>query len=123
MGDRRAQEFWDQMWLREKYEVFPSETIDDPHLVVQLASEIDAAGEDPDTALASRYDVCVGRVLQRLTDAFPRRGDALDQAELKHWLKVGLRPDVCGHDQEITPIVDANSLVIFRFFTTHALRY
>jgi hypothetical protein len=123
MGDRRAQEFWDRMWLWEKYEVFPSEATDDPHLVIELASDVDAAGDDVDPALLSRYDGCVGRVLQRLTDLFPRSGDALDEVELKHWLQFGLRADVRGHDQEITPIVDANSLVIFRFFTTHALRY
>lgn len=123
MSDRRAQEFWDHMWLWEKYEAFPSETVDDPHLVVQLAFEIDSAGEDTDPVLLTRYDGCVGRVLQRLTDLFPRSGDALDEVELKHWLKFGLRADVRGHDQEITPIVDANSLFIFRFFTTHALRY
>lgn len=123
MGDRRAQEFWDQMWLWEKYEVYPSETTNDPHLVVQLASGVDGAGDDVDPFLFSRYDGCVGRVLQRLTDLFPRSGDALDEAELKHWLKFGLRADVRGHDQEITPIIDANSLVIFRFFVTHAIRY
>jgi hypothetical protein len=123
MGDRRAQEFWDEMWLWEKYEVFPSETRDDPHLVVQLASEVDAAGDDVDPLIFSRYDGCVGRVLQRLTDLFPQSGERLDEVELKHWLKFGLRADVRGHDQEITPIVDANSLVIFRFFSTHALQY
>jgi hypothetical protein len=123
MGDRQAQEFWDRMWLWEKYEAFPSESVDDPHLVVQLASEIDTAGKDIDPVLLSRYDGCVGRVLQRLTDLFPRSGDVLDEIELKHWLTFGLRPDVRGHDGEVTPIIDANSLVIFRFFATHALRY
>ncbi len=123
MGDRRAQEYWDQMWLWEKYEAFPSETIDDPHLVVQLVSQIDTAGEVVNPIVFSRYDGCVGRVLQRPADLFPQSGDALDEVGLKHWLKFGLRADIRGHDQEITPIVDANSLFIFRFFATHALRY
>lgn len=123
MGDRRAQEFWDQMWLWEKYETFPSEIVDDPHLVVQLARQVDAAGGGVDPVLFARYDACVGRVLQRLTDLVPRSGDALDEVELKHWLAFGLRADVRGHDEEVTPIIDANSLVFFRFFVTHALRY
>ena len=123
MGDRRAQEFWDYMWLWEKYETFPAETVDDPHLVIQLASEVDAAGNGVDPVLFARYDACVGRVLQRLTDLFPRTSDALDEVELKHWLKFGLRADVRVHDQEITPIIDANSLAFFRFFVSHAIRY
>jgi len=123
MRDRRAQVFWNEMWLWEKYEVFPSETVDDPHLVVQLASEVDAAGEDVDLLFFTRYDACVGSVLHPLTGLFPRSGEALDEVELKHWLKFGLRADVRGHDQEITPIVDANSLFIFHIFATHALRY
>src|SRR5437899_1599674 len=123
MGDLRAQEFWDRMWLWEKYETFPAETVDDPHLFVQLASAIDAAPNAVDPQVSSRYDGCVGRVLQRLTDLFPRSGNALDKVELKHWLKFGLRPDVRGHDEAVSPTIDANSLVIFRFFTTHALKY
>jgi hypothetical protein len=123
MGDRRAQEFWDRIWLWEKYELFPTESVDDPHLVVQLSSDVEAAGGNVDPELFSRYDHCVGRVLQRLTDEFPNSVDGLDEAELKHWLKFGLRHDVRGHDEAITPIVDADSLVVFRFFVTHALQY
>jgi len=111
------------MWLWEKYETFSSETTDDPHLVIELASDIDAAGGDVDPAILSRYDGCMGRVLQRLTDLFPRSGDALDEVELKYWLRFGLRSDVRGHDAAVTPIIDANSLVICRLFVTHALRY
>src|SRR5688572_15408044 len=105
MGDRQAQEFWDQMWLWEKYEVFPSETTDDPHLVIGLSSEVDAAGDGVDPVLFSRYDGCVGRVLQRLTNLFPRSGDQLDEIELRQCLKFGLRPDVRGHDAVVTPII------------------
>lgn len=123
MGDRRAQEFWDRMWLWERYETFPSEAVDDPRLVVQLSSAIDAAGGGADPGLVSRYDGCVGRVPQRLTDLFPPIVEALDQCELKHWLRFGLRPDVRGHDQAVTPIVDANSLFLFRCFVTHAVQY
>jgi hypothetical protein len=123
MGDRNAQEFWDRMWLWEKYELFPTETVDDPHLVVQLSSQVETSGGNVDPTLFSRYDQCVARVLQRLTDEFPYSVDGLDEAELKHWLKFGLRPDVRGHDEAVTPIVDADSLVIFRFFVMHALQY
>jgi hypothetical protein len=111
------------MWLWEKYELFPSETVADPHLFGQLASQVQAAGGNVDAALFSRYDQCVGRVLQRLTDEFPYSVDGLDEAELKHWLKFGLRHDVRGHDEAITPIIDADSLINFRFFVTHALQF
>jgi hypothetical protein len=123
MGDRLAQEFWDQMWHWEKYERFPAEQVDDPHLVVELAAAIEQAGPNPDPELFARYDQCVGRVLNRLTNLFPRSGELLDEAELKHWLAFGLRSDVRGHDAAVTPIIDANSLVIFRFFVRHALEY
>jgi hypothetical protein len=123
MGDRRAQEFWDRMWLWEKYEAFPTETVDDPHLVIQLSTEVDGAGGNVDSVLFSRYDNCVGRVTQRLTNEFPRTSDSLDETELKNWLTFGLRSDVRGHDQSISPIIDADSLVIFRFFVNHALKF
>jgi hypothetical protein len=121
MGDRSAQEFWDRMWLWEKYELFPTEMVND--LVVQLSSDVDAAGGSADAELFARHDQCVGRMLQRMTDEFPYSVDGLDEVELKHWLTFGLRRDVRGHDAVITPIIDADSLVIFRFFVTHALQY
>jgi hypothetical protein len=41
MADRQAQEFWDNMWYWEKYEIFPGETADDPHLVLNLGAQVD----------------------------------------------------------------------------------
>lgn len=126
MSDRQAQEFWDQMWYWEKYEHFPSETTDDPHLVVQLASQVDSAqsgGNQPDPELFARYDQCVGRVLNRVSNMLPRSGANADREEFASWLRFGLNPDVRGHDAAITPIIDANSLVIFRFFVKHAIDY
>jgi hypothetical protein len=51
MADRQAQEFWDNIWYWEKYEIFPGETADDPHLVLNLGAQVDQAvgsGQDPD---------------------------------------------------------------------------
>ncbi len=126
MGDRLAQEFWDRMWYWERYEQFPGEGTDDPHLVVGLASQVEqarGAGREPDPELMRRYDHCVGRVLARLTDLWPRRGEAVDLEEVKYWLRVGLDRSHRGHDAAVTPIIDANSLVIFLLFVRHAREY
>jgi len=54
MGDLRAQEFWDRMWLREKYEAFPSESVDDLHLVVQHCSVMLPPSKTRRTAVPNR---------------------------------------------------------------------
>lgn len=38
MGERQAQEFWDNMWYWERYEKYPAENQDDPHLVIGLGA-------------------------------------------------------------------------------------
>lgn len=123
MGQRQVQEFWDQMWYWEKYEQFPGEQLDDPHLVISLGRQIGsavAAGQQTDPDLVRRFDACVGRVMDRLTNQFPVSGDSIDQVELKEWLKFGLDPSHRGHDGDPTPIIDANSLVIFIEFCGYA---
>src|SRR5436309_1543548 len=75
MSDRQAQEFWDQMWYWEEYETYPGEQADDPHLVMILGAQVQAAGtagQQPPPDLMQRYDHCVGRVLDRLTNLLPR---------------------------------------------------
>jgi hypothetical protein len=123
MGDRKAQEFWDRMWPGGKHKLFPSAKVDDPHLVDQLSSDVEAAGGNFDAQLFARYGQCVGRVLQRVTDEFPHPVDGLDEAERKHWLKFALRRGVPGHDAAVTPIIDSDYLVISLFFVAHALQY
>jgi hypothetical protein len=126
MGDRQAQEFWDDMWYWERYESFPGETVDDPHLVIDLGAEVDRAlsgGPQPDPEVLRRFDACVGRVLNRFDVRFPRRGEAVDIDEFKHWLRFGLDPAHRGHDGVPTPIIDANSLFIFLRFARYAREY
>ena len=126
MGDRQAQQFWDEMWYWEKYEIFPGETDDDPHLVINLGFQVDQAvgsGEEPDPEVFRRFDSCVGRILNRFEVRFPRRGEAVDIDEFKEWLRFGLDPANRGHDGNPTPIIDANSLVIFLLFVRHAREY
>lgn len=126
MSDRAAQEFWDQMWYWERYETFPSETIDDPHLVIGLGGQVDGAeaqGQPPDAEVFRRFDACVGRVLNRLSNLFPRSGQALDSVELQAWLRFGLDRNHRGHDGVKTPIVDAESLVILLLFCRYAREY
>jgi hypothetical protein len=123
MSDRRAQEFWDQMWYWERYEQFPGETFDDPHLVISLGRQVSAAvnaGRTPDPDVSRRFDACVGRILDRLTNAFPRSAESLDNTELRSWLKFGLDHNHRGHDGVPVPIVDADSLVIFLEFCGYA---
>jgi hypothetical protein len=126
MGDRQAQEFWDNMWYWENYEKYPAENRDDPHLVIILGGQVDQAinsGQEPDPELFQRFDACVGRVLERFNVRFPRTGADVDMAEFKNWLAFGLNPNMRGHDGTPTPIIDANSLVIFRRFVGYALAY
>ena len=126
MGDRQAQEFWDQMWYWERYELFPGETIPDPFLPIVLGSQIERArdqGQEPDPEVVTRFNHAVGRVLNRLTNLFPRTGEEVNFEELKHWLAFGLDPANRGHDGEPTPIIDANSLVIFLRFTGYAIEF
>ncbi len=116
MSDRNAQMFWDRMWYWEKYELFPGEQLDDPHLVISLGRQVGsaiAAGQQPDPDLVRRFDACVGRVMDRLINQLPVSADSIDHAELKSWLKFGLNPAHRGHDGVPTPIIDADSLVIF----------
>jgi len=59
MGDRQAQHFWDDMWLFERYDTFPGEADDDPHLVIILGAQVDQAvgnGQEPDPRSAPRRD-------------------------------------------------------------------
>jgi len=126
MGARQAQEFWDRMWYWEQFENYPAEQIDDPHLVIILGSQIDAAhtaGQPVDPDLVDRFDHCVGRVLMRLTDLLPRTGEQADLDELRLWLRFGLDPDVRGHDGTPVPIIDADSLFNFLRFTRSAIGY
>lgn len=93
MSDRAAQEFWDQMWYWERYETFPGEGVDGPHLVIGLGVQVDnaaAQGQQPDSGVFRRFDACVGRVLNRLSTLFPRSGQAIDSNGLKSWLGFGL---------------------------------
>lgn len=126
MSERAAQEFWDQMWYWERYETFPGENVDDPHLVIRLGNQVDnavAQGQQPDPEVFRRFDACVGRVMNRLTNLFPRSGRAIDTNELQLWLRFGLDRNHRGHDGVETPIIDANSLVIFLQFCRHAKEY
>jgi hypothetical protein len=126
MADRQAQEFWDNMWYWEKYEVFPGETADDPHLVLNLGAQVDQAvgsGQDPDPDVFRRFDACVGRVMNRFEVRFPRSDEAVDIDEFKEWLRFGLEPANRGHDGVATPIIDANSLVFFLRFVGYAQDY
>ena len=126
MGDRRAQEFWDKMWNWERYERYPGEERDDPHLVIALGTQVQQAldaGRQPDPELSRRFDHCVGRVLDRLTNLLPRSGQQADLNEFKHWLRFGLDPANRGKDGSPVPIIDANSLVNFLRFTELALDY
>lgn len=126
MGQRQAQEFWDQMWYWERYESYPGEDIDDPHLVIILGSQVDAAknaGQQPDPDVFRRFDASTGRVLDRLTNLFPRSGDQIDLAELKLWFEFGLNAANRGHDGVPIPIIDANSLLIFLLFARYAREF
>jgi len=120
MSDRNAQEFWDQMWYWERYETYPDEQVDDPHLVLMLGGQIQKdqdKGQALDPELMGRFDHSVGRVLNRLTNLLPRSLDQVDLNEFKQWLRFGLDPNNRGHDGTVTPIIDANSLVNFLKFT------
>src|SRR4051812_30035616 len=126
MGARQAQEFWDRMWQWERYEKYPAEPIDDPHLVIILGSQVAAvraAGQQVDPELTERFDHCAGRVLMRLTDLLPRSGEQPDLDEFGGWLRFGLDPTVRGHDGVPVPIIDADSLVNFLRFTRSAIEY
>lgn len=93
MSDRRAQEFWDQMWYWERYEQFPGERVDDPHLVIILGGQVDAArssGKEPAPELLRKFDHCVGRVLDRLTNLWPRSGETIDLLKLSTFYDIGL---------------------------------
>jgi hypothetical protein len=123
MGDRQAQHFWDDMWLFERYDIFPGEADDDPHLVIILGAQVDQAvgnGQEPDPEVFRRFDACVGRILNRFESRFPRSGEAVDIDEFKNWLRFGLDPAHRGKDGVATPIIDANSLVIFLRFVRYA---
>ena len=123
MGERQAQEFWDNMWYWERYERYPTENQDDPHLVIGLGTQAMNNGQEPDPDMFRRFDACVGRVLERFDTVFPRTGPDVDMAEFKNWLAFGLDPNVRGHDGNPTPIIDANRLVIFRQFVGYAQAY
>jgi hypothetical protein len=115
--------FWDRMWYWERYERFPGEALDDPHLVIGLGRQVAtavAAGQQPNPVLLQRFDACVGRVMDRLANLFPESGESIDHVELKSRLKFGLDPSHKGHDGVPTPIIDANSLVIFIEFCGYA---
>jgi len=123
MAERHAQEFWDQMWYWEHYEQYPGEDRDDPHLVIILGAQVDqaaGAGQQPDPKLMERFDHCVGRVLDRLTNLWPRSGSDVNLDEVKLWLRFGLDKTHRGHDGVVTPIIDADSLVNFLKFTRYA---
>jgi hypothetical protein len=126
MADRQAQEFWDQMWYWEQYETYPSEQLDDPHLVIILGAQVEQArnaGRQPDPELMQRFDHCIGRVLERLTNLLPRSGEQVDLVEVRHWLRFGLDPAHRGHDGVPVPIIDANSLVNFLRFARSAMDF
>jgi hypothetical protein len=123
MSDRHAQEFWDRMWYWERYEKFPGEGLDAPHLVISLGRQVSAAvnaGQNPDPDALRRFDACVRRVVDRLTNLFPRSGESLDNVELRSWLKFGLDQSHRGHDGVPIPVIDANSLVILLEFCGYA---
>lgn len=126
MGERQAQQFWDEMWYWERYETFPGEPADDPHLVINLGAQVDQAignGQEPDPDLFRRFDACVGRMIGRFDLHFPRSGETVDVNEFTQWLRFGLDPAHRGHDGVPTPIIDANSLVIFLRFVRYARAY
>jgi hypothetical protein len=58
--------------------------------------------------------------MDRLVNQFPVSGDSIDRVELTEWLKFGLNPTHRGHDGVPTPIIDADSLVIFIEFCGYA---
>lgn len=123
MGMRAAQEFWDHLWIWETHETYANESQSDPLLVDGLSFQIEAAGNDPDPALFQRYDHCVGRVIMRFDELFPRRDEDIDFDEMKRWLEFGLDLRFRGHGGARTPIIDANSLRNFTFFARHAVMY
>lgn len=126
MGQREAQEFWDNMWSFEEYEIYPGEVADDPHLVVMLGGQVDQAtnsGTDPDPDVFRRFDACVGRIINRFELQLPRRGETVEIEEFSDWLRFGLDPTHRGHDGVQTPIIDANSLFIFLRFARYARDY
>lgn len=126
MGERQAQQFWDEMWYWERYEIFPGESTDDPHLVIGLGAQVDQTisnGQEPDPEVFRRFDACVGRIISRFDLRFPRSGEDVDVNEFMAWLRFGLDPEHRGHDGVPTPIIDANSLVIFLRFVRYAREY
>lgn len=126
MGDREAQEFWNEMWNWEKYETYPGEDQDDPHLVIALGFQVEsitASGQVPSPELLQRFDHCVGRVMHRLNTLMPRTGEQVDTDEFGRWLSFGLDPSNRGHDAAVTPIIDSNDLSIFRRFVQHAVDF
>ena len=113
------------MWYWERYESYPAEQIDDPHLVIILGGQVARPGRGPAGPPRS------GRPVRSLRGSGPDAFDDLclatgeqpDLDELKAWLRFGLDPAVRGHDGVPVPIIDADSLVNFLRFTRSAIEY